>query len=65
MKTLKVLNVISFIFVMLVVLICIYGFATDCPNTAGYVYCGSADEWSLQFWNNSADPADTGKNLQH
>lgn len=40
MKTFKLLNVISFVFILLLVLVCIYGFATDCPNTAGYVYCG-------------------------
>ncbi len=43
MKTFKLLNVISFVFIVLLVLVCIYGFATDCPNTAGYVYCGGPE----------------------
>ncbi len=43
MKTFKLLNAISFVFVLLLLVVCIYGFATDCPDTAGYVYCGAPE----------------------
>ena len=40
MKTFTVTKATAVVIVTLFILLCIYGLATDCPNTAGYVYCG-------------------------
>ncbi len=60
MKTFKILDAVTFIFLMLFVVFCVYGFATDCPNTAGYVDCSNSEGWSLHFGNQP----DTGNELQ-
>ncbi len=50
MKTFKIWQVFLAVIGILFVALVIYGFNTDCPNTAGYVFCGTSDDWSLQRW---------------
>jgi len=50
MKAFKVWQIFLAILGILFIVLCIYGFNTDCPNTAGYVFCGDSDDWSLQRW---------------
>ena len=40
MKSFSLTKALAGIFVALFILLLAYGLATDCPNTAGYVYCG-------------------------
>jgi uncharacterized membrane protein YdjX (TVP38/TMEM64 family) len=50
MKTFSLFNFICSVFLVSVVTFFIYGFSTDCPNTAGYVYCGNPESWSFPNW---------------
>jgi len=50
MKALKVWHFFTLVACVLFVLLCIYGLSTDCPNTAGYIYCSGSDGWSLHPW---------------
>jgi hypothetical protein len=43
MKMFKLLDVILFVLLVLLVIACVYGVVTDCPNTEGYVYCGKGE----------------------
>jgi len=43
MKMFKLLDVILFVLLVILVIACVYGVVTDCPNTEGYVYCGKGD----------------------
>lgn len=47
MKLFIAARIAASIFAVLFILLCIYGLATDCPNTAGYVYCGKQDRWEF------------------
>lgn len=48
MKFFNLVKTASSILLVLFVLLGIYyGLATDCPNTAGYVYCGKQDLWEF------------------
>lgn len=47
MKFFNLVKTASSILLVLFVLLCIYGLATDCPNTAGYVYCSKQDRWEF------------------
>lgn len=51
MRTFKFFHAILFVALILLIVLCIYGINTDCPNTEGYVFCGDSDTWSLNFWN--------------
>ncbi|GGY71899.1 hypothetical protein GCM10011613_16000 [Cellvibrio zantedeschiae] len=50
MKTFKLWHLLVSIFCVLFIMLVVYGIKTDCPNTAGYVYCGDSDGWSLHHW---------------
>lgn len=50
MKTFKVWQVLVSIVCLALIALVLYGVNTDCPNTAGYVYCGEGKDWSLQKW---------------
>lgn len=50
MKTLKLWQIFVSILCVVFIGLLIYGIKTDCPNTAGYVYCGTDEHWSLQKW---------------
>jgi hypothetical protein len=50
MKKVNLLNFIFYISMLFIVALCLYGFATDCPNTAGYVNCGDPESWSFPNW---------------
>lgn len=47
MKFFKNLNTTASIFVVLFILLCTYGVVTDCPDTAGYVYCSEPERWDI------------------
>lgn len=47
MKTSRSVNVVITVLIVLAVLLAIYGLRTDCPNTAGYVFCSDSDGWQL------------------
>jgi hypothetical protein len=47
MKFFKRFNTATVIFMALFILLCLYGLATDCPDTAGYVYCSAPERWEL------------------
>jgi hypothetical protein len=48
MKTLKIWHFLLSVVCILFIAMVIYGFNTDCPNTAGYVFCGNTNGGSLQ-----------------
>jgi hypothetical protein len=50
MKAFKLWQIFLGVIGILFIILCIYGLNTDCPNTAGYVFCGNSDDWSLQRW---------------
>jgi hypothetical protein len=39
MKTFITVDIVAFIIVALCTALLVYGLVTDCPKTAGYVYC--------------------------
>jgi len=47
MKTSRSVNVVLSLLIILAVLFVVYGFKTDCPHTAGYVFCSDSDGWHL------------------
>jgi hypothetical protein len=38
-KLYTILDETTTVVLIAIVLVCIFGWVTDCPNTAGYVYC--------------------------
>lgn len=50
MKAFKVWQILVSVVCILFIMLFIYGLRTDCPNTAGYVFCGDSEDWSLQRW---------------
>ncbi len=47
MKTFKIWQVLAVLTLVILVMLGVYGLRNDCPNTAGYVFCGASDHGSL------------------
>lgn len=48
MNTIKGVKIILVLACVLFVVFVIYGFVTDCPNTAGYFYCSESERRFLR-----------------